>query len=231
MYQSYYLKYACSILLTKNKYEAKSERKTNHDKHAIAFIRAITFSGLSILTLLGFSANAMTITSDMSPEVATEFTKQLALQNWPEMHTKLTLMDNPYAKFGKDIKKKLSEEATTGNQRRLMTHKESIVMAKKKRFDYCQASVNFFVSFAKHVHDLTTIEEPVTKDKLMQGNGVKYPFTEQETNNPNTRPAQIALKLGWKYRGKGEEYAETFLKTCLAIPVDLYYKEDKLKTK
>jgi len=42
------------------------------------------------------------------------------------------------------------------------------------------------------------------------------------------RPAQIALSLGWKYQGKGETYAELFLATCLAIPVDLYYQKDKI---
>jgi hypothetical protein len=62
----------------------------------------------------------------------------------------------------------------------------------------------------------------------MQGNGVQYPFTKEETNNPNLRPAQIALSLGWKYQGKSETYAELFLATCLAIPVDLYYQKDKI---
>jgi len=176
-----------------------------------------------------FMANASDITSDMSADVAAEFTKQLGLQTWPEMHTKLALMDNPYKKFDKLIRKKLIQEAEEGQKRRLMTHEESIIKAKKKRFDYCQASVNFFVSFAKRAHTLSTVEDnPLTKDKLMTGNGVKYPFTPEETNSANTRPTQIALALGWKYQGKGEEQVETFLKACLNIPISLYYSEDKL---
>ena len=207
----------------------KNKIKTTCYKNTLLLIRAITFTTVSVVTLFGFATNAMSITAEMSPDVATEFNKQLALQTWPAMHTKLSLMDNPYAKFDKIIRKKLTEEAEAGQRRRLRTHEESAIAAKKKRFDYCQASVDFFVSFAKRVHTLTTVEDGLTKDKLMTGNGVQYPFTEAETQNANTRPAQIALALGWKYQGKGEEYAETFLKTCLAIPVTLYYKEDKFK--
>ena len=46
----------------------------------------------------------------MSPEVTTEYKKQLALQDWPAMHTKLALMDNPYSKLHKVIRKKLKKE-------------------------------------------------------------------------------------------------------------------------
>ncbi|KGJ92258.1 hypothetical protein [Colwellia psychrerythraea] len=192
-----------------------------------SYIRALTFTGVCLVAFFSFMANAMTITAEMSPEVTSEYNKQLDLQTWPKMHTKLALMDNPYATFYKTIRKKLKKEAITGKRRRLMTHDESIVSAKKKRFDYCQASVSFFVDFAKRAHDLSTLENnPLTKDKLMTGNGVKYPFTDQEANNANFRPAQIALTLGWKYQGKGEQYAEAFLANCLAIPVSLYYKED-----
>jgi len=192
------------------------------------YIRALTFTGLSVMTLFSFMANSMAITDDMSPAVTSEYKKLLDSQNWPKMHTKLALMDNPYSIFYKTIKKKLKKEAEAGQRRRLMTHEESMLSAKKKRFDYCQASVPFFVDFAQRAYDLSTLENnPLTKDKLMTGNGVKYPFTKQETNNANFRPAQIALTLGWKYQGKGEQYAEAFLANCLAIPVDLYYKEDK----
>lgn len=175
------------------------------------------------------SVNASVITAEMSPEVAAEFNKQLSLQTWPEMHTKLALMDNPYKVFDKATRKVLAAEAEAGQKRRLMTKEESMIKAQRKRFDYCQASVGFFVDFAERAHTLSTVEDnPLSKDKLMQGNGIKYPFTPEETNNPNTRPAQIALSLGWDYRGKGKANAETFLKSCLAIPISLYYKEDKL---
>ncbi|WP_057832925.1 hypothetical protein [Colwellia sp. TT2012] len=192
------------------------------------YLRALTFTGVSLVALFSFMANAMAITTDMSAEVATEFNKQLNLQTWPKMHTKLALMDNPYSIFYQAIKKNLTEEATTGHPRRLMTPEESLLAAKKKRFDYCQASVSFFVDFAQRADNLSTLERnPLTKDKLMQGNGVKYPFTEEQSNNGNFRPTQIALTLGWQYQGKGETYAEEFLTSCLAIPVNLYYKEDK----
>ena len=85
------------------------------------------------------------------------------------------------------------------------------------------------MDFSERAHTLSTVEDnPLSKDKLMKGNGIAYPFTPEETNNANTRPAQIALTLGWEYQGKGKTHAETFLKTCLAIPISLYYKEDKL---
>ena len=192
------------------------------------YIRAIAFTGFSLMTCFSSMANTITITAEMSPEVTAEFNKQLALQTWPEMHTKLALMDNPYATFYKIIRKRLTAEAEPGHKRRLMTDEESMVAAKKKRFDYCQASVPFFVSFAQRADNLSSLEDnPLSKDQLMQGNGVNYPFTEEQSNNANFRPAQIALTLGWKYQGKGEKYAEEFLATCLAIPVSLYYKEDK----
>ena len=193
------------------------------------YIRAIAFTGLSLVTCFSFMANAIEITAEMSPEVTAEFNKQLALQTWPEKHTKLALMDNPYATFYKIIKKTLIAEAEPGHKRRLMTDEESIVAAKKKRFDYCQASVPFFVSFAKRADNLSTLEDnPLTKDQLMHGNGVNYPFTEEQSNNANFRPAQIALTLGWKYQGKGKKYAEEFLATCLAIPLNLYATKDKV---
>ena len=200
--------------------------KTNQ-KTYWQYIRALAFTGVSVVTFFSFMANSMAITDEMSVEVTTEYNKQLALQTWPDMHTKLALMDNPYSIFYQTIKKSLKEQPTVGHKRRLMTHEESIIAAKKKRFDYCQASVPFFVDFAKRAYNLSTLENnPLTKDKLMQGNGVKYPFTKNETNNANFRPAQIALTLGWKYKGKGKQYAEAFLASCLVIPVSLYYKED-----
>jgi len=171
------------------------------------------------------SVSAVTITAEMSPEISAEYDKQLALQDWPQMHTKLALMDNPYKKIAKKIKKQLKSEAPEGKRRREKTDEESMTMAKKKRFDYCQASVEFFVSFSERAHSLSKLEDnPLSKDKLMTGNGVKYPFTKEEKNNAATRPAQIALDLGWKYQGKGPMYAETFLATCLEIPVALYSK-------
>ncbi|TYK64651.1 hypothetical protein [Colwellia echini] len=195
-------------------------------------LRFITFISLSLISLLATTrttlADTVSITADMSPEIIAEYEQQLASESWPEMHTKLALMDNPYAKSYKVLKKKLKSEAAPGERKRLMTHEESIFMAKKMRFDYCQASVSFFVDFAQRAFDLSTAEQkPLSKDQLMTGNGVAYPFTEAEKNNPATRPPQIALTLGWKYKGQGHARAEEFLATCLAIPVELYYKEDK----
>lgn len=229
MYKKIYCQPFLFSLLTKEDRTIQSKTNTTPYKYGSQIIRAITFTVMSTVTLFSCMANAMTITSDMSPEVANEFNKQIALQTWPKMHTKLAFMNNPYSTFEKVIKQKVIAEAEVGQPRRLMSHEESIMLAKKKRFDYCQASVSFFVGFAERAHTLSTLEEqPLTKDKLMKGNGVKYPFTEAETNNANTRPAQIALTLGWKHQGKGENHAELFLKTCLAIPVSLYYKEDKI---
>ena len=222
-YQFFSCQYLFSSFLTKNKPKIDSKVNTIGYKSTLLFIRTITFTGLSVLALFSTTVNAVSITAEMSPEVTTEYKKQLALQDWPAMHTKLALMDNPYKKLAKAIKKVLKAEAPEGKRRRLMTEEETIIMAKKKRFDYCQASVEFFVSFAERSFTLSRLENnPLSKDKLMTGNGVKYPFTKEETNNAGTRPAQIALDLGWKHQGKGPMYAETFLATCLAIPVNLY---------
>ncbi len=209
--------------LTEYRSSVKNATKTTPSQLALMFIRVSLIVLVSTISIT--SAHASTITAEMSPEIITEYNKQLALQDWPKIHTKLALMDNPYKKIAKKIKKQLKSEAPEGKRRRLMTDEESIIMAKKKRFDYCQASVEFFVSFAQRAYTLSREENnPLTKDKLMAGNGVQYPFTEEETNNAATRPAQIALDLGWKYQGKGPMYAETFLATCLAIPISLYSK-------
>ena len=219
-----YLYLPCNVL-TKQRVKVKTSRY----QKALQVIRTITFAGISTTALFSGMANAISITAEMSPEVTTEYRKQLALQTWPAMHTKLALMDNPYSTFYKITRKKLKKEAGPGQRRRLMTQEESLLMAKKKRFDYCQASVNFFVDFSQRAQTLSTVEQnPLTKDALMKGNGVKYPFTKAQTNNANFRPAQIALTLGWKYKGKGKQYAETFLANCLAIPINLYYQEDKI---
>lgn len=191
-------------------------------------LRRITNTVLCVIGLFSINANAVSITDDMSPEVAAEFKIQLDAQSWPDMHTKLALMDNPYKKFDKSIRKKLKDEAPEGKRRRPRTHEESILSAKKKRFDYCQASVSFFVDFAQRTYTLTTVEQkPLSKDDLMKGHGVAYPFTQAETDSGKTRPTQMALTLGWKYKGKGEANVEQFLATCLALPVDMYYQEGK----
>lgn len=188
-------------------------------------LKIIAFSVFTLFTVTSYSAS---ITSDMSPEVAAAYEKELASQSWPAMHTKLALMDNPYKKFDRAIKKQMRKEAPEGKKKRLRTHEESILVAKKMRFDYCQASVTFFVDFTKRAFELSTIEDnPLSKAELMSGNGVAYPFTEAETASGKTRPTQLALQLGWEYQGKGEQYVEKFLATCLAVPVELYYVEDK----
>ncbi|MEI6895774.1 MAG: hypothetical protein V5789_14350 [Colwellia sp.] len=189
---------------------------------------ALTFTGLSAVALFSSIASAVTITAEMSSAVVAEYKQQLAAQTWPEMHTKLAFMDNPYKKFDRAIRIKLKAEAEPGQRKRLRTHEESILSAKKARFDHCQASVTFFVDFAKRTHTLTTVEQkPLSKETLMTGHGVVYPFTEAETNNGMTRPTQLALTLGWKYKGKGAEKAEEFLATCLALPTSLYYREGR----
>jgi len=227
-YKFLFCQYLFSSLLTNDKSKVDRKVKTSGYKKILPFIRSITLSGLSVLTLFSSMANAISITAEMSPEVTTEYKKQLALQDWPAIHTKLALMDNPYSKFYKIIRKKLKEEAPTGQRRRLMTEEESMLTAKKTRFDYCQASVSFFVDFSERAQTLSTVEQnPLSEDSLMKGNGVEYPFTKEQTNSANFRPTQIALTLGWKYKGKGKQYAEAFLATCLAIPISLYYKEGK----
>jgi len=224
----FYGQYAIHYFFTKGK--GNSKIKNNYNCSALKLVRILALTALSSITLFSSIVSASAITDDMSPEVVAEFNKQLNLQTWPEMKTKLALMDNPYKKFDKIIRKKLKAEKEAGQRRRLRTHDESMIKAKKMRFDYCQASVLFYADFAKRAFTLSTLEQqPLTKDKLMKGNGVEYPFTEAETNNKTSRPVQIALTLGWKYQGKGEAHVETFLSTCLDIPIDLYFSEDKFK--
>jgi hypothetical protein len=228
MYKNFSCEDFLNSLFIRKQGKVTSKLSTSVYKTMLSLIRTMTFSGLSGLIIVNTLANAAVLTAEMTPEVTAEFKKQLALQTWPAMHTKLALMDNPYAKFYKVIKKKLKKEAEEGHRRRLMTPEESMLTAKKKRFDYCQASVNFFIEFSERSHTLSTVEhKPLTKDQLMVGHGIAYPFTEEQTNSADFRPVQIALELGWKYRGKGKQYAEEFLASCLAVPVSLYYKEDK----
>jgi len=192
-------------------------------------LRTLAVTGFSLISFFSVLANASSITADMSPEITAEYKKLLALQDWPKTYKKLAFMDNPYKVSYKTMKKALKKEAPPGKRRRLMTAEESTMAAKKKRFDYCQGSIDFFINFAERANTLSKVEQnPLSKDKLMSGNGVDYPFTKKQTKNGDFRPAQIALELGWKYQGKGEQYAEAFLATCLAIPLDLYFKEDKL---
>ena len=222
-----YGQYFLNVLFTN---KAKSKIKKPSSKNVLMMMRIIISTGLvgSLAITPAVMADTVSVTAEMSPEVIVEYNNQLASKSWPEMHTKLALMDNPYSASFKALKKQLKSEAPAGKRKRLMTHEESIMMAKKKRFDYCQASVSFFVDFSQRAFDLSTTEQnPLSKDQLMQGNGVAYPFTEAETNNAGTRPPQIALTLGWKFKGKGQAHAEEFLATCLSIPVELYYKEDK----
>ncbi len=184
---------------------------------------------ITLVSLFSFIAKANSITAEMSPEITAEYKKLLTEQTWPETYKKLAFMDNPYKVTYKAMKKNLKKESAPGQRRRLMTHEESTMAAKKKRFDYCQGSIDFFVSFAKRANTLSKVEHnPLSKEKLMSGNGIDYPFTEAQKNSGNFRPAQIALELGWKHQGSGEQYAETFLATCLAIPLELYFKKDKI---
>jgi hypothetical protein len=218
--------YSCDSKL-KNKKNNNNMKKNKYPHSQL--LRTIAFVGMSFIASFSFVVKANTITLEMSPEVTAEYKKQLALQIWPEVYKKLSFMDNPYKVFYKAMKKSLKKDAAPGQIRRLMTIEESTMAAKKKRFDYCQASIDFFVSFSQRAKALSKAEyNPLSKEQLMSGNGVDYPFTKVQKNDGNFRPAQIALDLGWKYRGKGKQHAETFLTNCLAIPVDLYYKEDKL---
>jgi hypothetical protein len=109
-----------------------------------------------------------------------------------------------------------------------MTQEENTIKARFKRFKACQKKVKVFISFARHAQ---AFSNELSKDKVMNGNvfGVDYPFTQKQTNDGNSRPSQIALELGWKYQGQGEAEVNTFFKKCLAIPLSLYYVEDKFK--
>lgn len=216
-----------SNFLTKN-IKVKNHINTPKTKSIFITIRTLAAVVFSALTLFSVSANAASITAEMSPEVKAAYEKSLAAQSWPEIHTKLAFMDNPYKKFDRALKKSLRKEAPEGKKRRLRTPEENTLVAKKMRFDYCQAAITFFVDFSQRAYDLTIVEDnPLTEDQLMAGNGIAYPFTDAEKNDGKTRPTQLALQLGWEYKGKGKVYAEHFLASCLAEPISLYYQEDK----
>lgn len=222
-----YFRDILSNFLKKNNH-VKSFSSKPHTNNTKLHLKLSTYIAFCFFSLFTLTSHAISITSEMSPEVSAEFDKELASQTWPSLHTKLALMDNPYKKFDRAIKKALRKEAPEGKKMRLRTPEETILGAKKMRFDYCQASVTFFVDFSKRAFDLSTIEEnPLSKESLMAGNGVAYPFTEAETNSGKTRPTQLALQLGWQYQGKGEQNVETYLATCLAIPVELYASKVK----
>jgi hypothetical protein len=215
--------------------------KTNESKFSINTLKAITIKcylnyrrvfflgGFNFILLSSaIAANASAITTGMNSDIANEFKKQFSLQKQANKSTKLALMNNPYQKILRVINGKLSDEAENGQPRRLMTHDESIIKAKMNRFEACQVSVAIFIGFSKSAQALSTMKYPATKEQIMTDNfaSVEYPFTVEDTNDGDSRPEQVALELGWMYRGNGEENVELFFETCLAIPIDLYYWED-----
>lgn len=210
----------------------------------------------SVMFSTNSMANTTAITAGMSAEVAAEFNKQfnkpfmsgfIAALN-PEaaaavkkelkslgpakMSDKLTMMDNPYEKFTGIIDDKMSDKNSAGYQakyhRRLLTHDESIVEAKRSRFGECQTSIVKYIGFAGNAHTFSTAG--LTKEEIMNGNifGIDYPFTAEQRNDDTYRPGQIALELGWQYKGRenAEAHVDVFFKTCLDIPIDIYYWED-----
>lgn len=200
-------------------------------------IHFIAYTLFTMVTLFSASATASTakITSGMSAEVAAEFTKQLSLVNvqlFPKLSDQLSMVKNPYKKSYKVIKKKLKKEAEKGNRRRARTHNESIIKAKMRRFRECQEKIFLFVGFAGNAKTFSSGKQPLTKELSIKGNiyGVDYPFTQEQANSAAYRPSQIALELGWQYKGRenAEKHVETFFKTCLDIPISVYYVEDKL---
>jgi len=141
-------------------------------------------------------------------------------------------MKNPYVKFLKINKKKAVKEAELGRHRRLRTHDESIIRAKNIRFRTCQKTIVRYTGFASKAYVYSSGKHPKTKDEIMKNNGIEYPFTAAQANDEISRPIQIALELGWKYKGKATEgkanrHIEEFFNACLAIPIKLYYSEDK----
>tara|TARA_R110000737_G_C14593891_1_gene488012 strand:- start:1032 stop:1736 length:705 start_codon:yes stop_codon:yes gene_type:complete len=217
------------------KHKKASDSKSSYNKlnttkaiSTIKFRRSFILSALSLVTLFSATSNASAITTSMSSDIANEFKKQFSLQKQANKSTKLALMNNPYQKALSVIDSKLSDEAENGQPRRLMTYDESIIKAKMNRFEACQGSVAIFIGFSKSAYALSTMKYPATKEQIMTDNfaSVEYPFTVEDTNDGDTRPLQIALELGWNYRGNGEENVEVFFETCLAIPVSLYYWED-----
>ena len=203
-------------------------------------IQCVAFTVFNLVTLLSitFSASAMAsataITAGMSPEVAAEFTKQMGLQKLALKSSNLSLMTSPYFDLVTAINNKLNDATEDGfnptYQRRLMTHAESMIEAKDSRFAKCQNEINTFISFGHKAHYFSTGKMKLPKDQIMKGNGViPYPFTQADKNSGNARPIQIAIELGWEYRGRHEENVETFFNRCLAIPINLYYWEDQFE--
>jgi len=183
--------------------------------------------------VLSVTANATSITASMSPEVAAEFNKLLkkTISSLPTTARSMNLavMPSPYEKVISNIIDKRENEAIPGLSRRLMTYEEDIVFAKKDRFKACQGQVILFIAFAGNAYNFSNGVGALPKKQIMSGRGVEYPFTEDERNDGDSRPTQIALELGWKYQGRdnAEAHLDDFLSTCLAIPIDLYYWKDE----
>lgn len=211
-------------------------------------IRGVRFAAfrifnIQVLCSLVFSASALanttTITAGMNPAVADEFNvafnNQLKLQHSTFRSVNLAMMSNPYGKFMEEINEKIGDKTDEryhpDYQRRLMTRDENILSGKSARFGECQRVIVRFITLAKSAHYRVnnSHDMPPTKTQIMQGFGVEYPFIADEKNDGTTRPIQIALELGWQYQGQGEEHVDTFVKTCLDIPISLYYWEDKFE--
>jgi hypothetical protein len=218
----------CNHKKTSNSKSSYNKLNTIKAINTIRFRHGFILSGLGLVTLFTAMVNASEITTSMNSDIANEFKKQFNLQKSPSKSTKLSLMNNPYSKALSIINMKLSDEAEKGQPRRLMTSDESTLQAKNDRFGECQKTIVIFIGFSKSAYTLSTMKYPATKEQIMTDNlaSVEYPFTVEDTNDGDTRPQQIALELGWNYRGNGEENVEVFFETCLAIPVSLYYWED-----
>lgn len=197
--------------------------KKSINGHNLRSIRIVACTLVTIVTL--FSACIM------ASATVTAYEKKvlLSMQHYPDNLRTLLLTPNPYEERLTIIGQKIEEEAPEGFYRRLMTHDESVLKAKNDRFNQCYGELVMFIGIAANLHAFTTGKNPLTKAQLLPGYGVDYPFTEEQTNDGDSRPRQIALELAWQYKGRenADAHVDIFFKTCLAIPMSLYYWEDE----
>ena len=170
------------------------------------------------------------ILATMSAEVIEEFNSNYAEQPWPDTHKKLALMDNPYQKSYRKVMRKVKNQNKSRKKKLIITADDGVIASKKKRFDYCQSSIDLFVRFAERANRLSKSEtNPLSKAQLMTGNGVFYPFKAGEAKKPKKRPIQMALDLGWEHQGEGPLYAGAYFAECLALPDTMFYKASSMK--
>jgi len=93
--------------------------------------------------------------------------------------------------------------------------------AKYLRFEDCQQVIVAYVAWASSNHNMG-----LSYDELAPGQaavvGLDFPFSVEDSLEPNRRSRQLAIELAYKNKGRGEATVNDFFKQCTALPLEIY---------